>query len=61
MVEVKQVEFPAGVIENGRVLIDSLENHYLFADEHNHGLAKCWDWQQLQRCFEHLAEYAARS
>lgn len=57
----ERLEFPEGAIENGRVLIDRLENHYLFADEHNHGLAKCWDWEQLQRCFEHLAEYAGKA
>lgn len=51
---------PEGAIVNGRTLIDRLEHHYQFACEGG-SLAMCSEWQDLVRCFEHLADYAAAS
>jgi len=52
-------ELPLGAIENGREFIRRLEDHYSFTEQERHTLSNCYEWQELQRCFEHLAEYSA--
>lgn len=54
-------DYPAGAIVNGRIHIDRLESlHYNFECEAG-PLRLCSDWDGLKRCFEHLADRAARA
>jgi hypothetical protein len=56
MTEYRQV--PVGAIENGREFIRRLEEHYTFECDGG-PLRLCVEWDELKRCFEHLAQYAA--
>ncbi|APQ14713.1 hypothetical protein BJP27_24385 (plasmid) [Pseudomonas oryzihabitans] len=47
-------EYPAGAIENGRTLLDRLEQCYGFRDAQGHLLANCAEWLEARLCFEHL-------
>ena len=51
-------EFPAGAIENGREYARRLVEVYDFRDNLLHPLSGAQEWDNLLRCFEHLAEYA---
>lgn len=53
-------EVPTGAIVNGAAFMDRIEANYEFRDQHGHPLANCSEWQEARRCFEHLADYAAR-
>lgn len=48
-------EIPVGAIENGRVFMQRLEEHYKFECDGG-SLANCQEWTELKRCFEHMAE-----
>jgi hypothetical protein len=54
------LEVPTGAIVNGRILIERLERDYKFECEAG-ALVNCVEWQDLVRCFNHLADYASRS
>ncbi|WP_295487907.1 hypothetical protein [uncultured Pseudomonas sp.] len=49
-------EYPAGAVENGRVLMGRLEQWYTFADDQGHALTMCKEWLDLKECFEHMAD-----
>lgn len=52
------VEFPQGALINGQVLLQQLVDHYDFECEAG-PLRNCCAWQDLERCFSALEEYAA--
>lgn len=52
----RKSEVPLGAIENGRAFADRLEAYSFECQGGN--LSMCSDWQELIRCFEHLAEWA---
>lgn len=52
----RKSEVPLGAIENGRAFADRLEAYPFECQGGN--LSMCSDWQELIRCFEHLAEWA---
>lgn len=49
-------EVPIGAIENGREFLRRLVDHYDFQCEAGN-LRWCYEYQELVRCFEHMAEY----
>lgn len=51
-------DVPQGAIHNGRAFADRLESEYKFECEAG-PLHLCSDWQELRRCFEHLADWAS--
>ena len=57
---VEAQEQPAGAIENGRTLIERLENNYDFACEAG-DLRRCSDWNDLKMCFELLAQHVSEA
>lgn len=52
----RKSEVPLGAIENGRAFADRLEAYPFESQGGN--LSMCSDWQELIRCFEHLADWA---
>lgn len=50
-------DFPMGAIENGRAFMNRIEQHYDFEGEAG-PLRNCYEWQELRRCFDHLAAWA---
>lgn len=52
----RKSEVPLGAIENGRAFADRLAAYPFECQGGN--LSMCSDWQELIRCFEHLAEWA---
>ena len=49
-------EAPLGAIENGRVFLQRLADHYDFTCEAG-SLANCSDFHEAVRCFEHIAQW----
>ncbi len=49
-------EISNGAIENGRVLIDRLEQWYRFSDQSDRLLADCAEWIELKMCFEYMVD-----
>ena len=53
-------EIPFGAIENGRVLLQRLADHYDFTCEAG-ALANCIEYHEAVRCFEVIAQFASES
>ncbi|WP_010658155.1 hypothetical protein, partial [Brucella anthropi] len=51
-------EAPLGAIENGRVFLQRLADHYDFTCEAG-SLANCTDYHEAVRCFEFIAQWVS--
>ncbi|WP_064748681.1 hypothetical protein [Lysobacter antibioticus] len=58
IMEAEEGAAPAGAIENGRALFEHIE--VMDFECEGGPLRNCVDWNELRRCFEHLAECASK-